>query len=79
MAHKRKRRSKLKTQLKKYYTVLVPWTKEGRTEWHSREADRGGPFHTVSRGAFKSKKEAEAWAKKHLGGARFAIKSFPKL
>jgi hypothetical protein len=81
MVRKRKRRSlsKLRKQLKKYYTVVVPWVKEGRTKWHSGESDRGGPFHTLSRGAFNTRKEAEEWAKKNLGGARFAIKSYPKL
>jgi hypothetical protein len=75
MTRRRVKKAKqiLKSQLRKHYTVLVPWIQEGRTKWHPSELDRDGPIH---HGTVRTKKEAEAWARTHLGGARFSIKSY---
>lgn len=52
-----------------YFTVVVPPAAYGAggTKWHSETK-------TLTRGAFLTKKEAKAWAKKHLQGAKFSIK-----
>lgn len=71
----------LRVQLRKYWTVLVPWVPTGRTEWHCNETDPTSRWYkaTLSRGAFNSPELARKWAREHLNGARFALKSFPRL
>jgi hypothetical protein len=48
-----------------YYTVRIPYTLAGATEWHPTTST--GPFSVLTRGAFKTAKAARAWATKHLG------------
>jgi hypothetical protein len=69
--HRRKRTIGHGSQkrLKPYYTVIVG---PGPTEWHA--TDRTGPFSKLSRGAFRSSKEARAWARSHLGPHGWKIK-----
>lgn len=55
--------------LRIYFTVLIPYTAEGATEWHSRT-----PGETLSRGAFASEAEAREWADARLGGKPYAVK-----
>ncbi len=55
-----------------YYTVVIPYAPPERaTQWHPTEST--GPFSTLTRGAFKTKAEAHAWAKKHLGGTSYSV------
>ena len=54
-----------------YYTVRIPWSPRP-TQWHP--TDRVGPFKVLQRGAFETRREAEAWARDKLGGRPFSIK-----
>ena len=54
-----------------YFSVLVPWS-DTPTRWHP--TDRVGPFSTLSRGAFKSRSEALAWAREKLEGQPFELR-----
>jgi hypothetical protein len=49
----------------RYWTVCIPFTIEGRTEWHPTEST--GPFATLTRGCFASIAEARVWAAEKLG------------
>lgn len=55
-----------------YWTVVIPYTAHGATEWHPTEAT--GPFSKLSRGAFKTRTEARAWARRHLGRTKFTLR-----
>lgn len=57
----------------RYYTLLVPYTEENRTEWHPRE--RTGPFSVLNRGAFPTVEAAHEWAKAHIPGTAYEIRS----
>ena len=54
-----------------YYTVRIPFSNKP-TQWHPTTSS--GPFSVLTRGAFKSVKEAEAWADKHLKGQPYSVK-----
>jgi hypothetical protein len=55
------------------FTVIIPFAERGATQWHP--TDRTGPFSTLSRGFFQSKKAAHKWAKEHLGlGAKYSLR-----
>jgi hypothetical protein len=54
-----------------YYTVLVPWSPRP-TAWHP--TDKTGPFSVLSRGAFKTRREATIWARDHLAGEPYKVK-----
>jgi hypothetical protein len=66
----RKRRAE-RSQLY-YYSVLVPYVATGATKWHPTEAT--GPFSTLSRGAFDTRAEADAWARAHLNGKPYYVR-----
>lgn len=51
---------------KSYFTLMLP---PGDSRWHS-------PTKTLSRGAFKSTREAVAWANKNIPGYDYTIKEF---
>lgn len=51
-----------------YYTVVIPPAKKGATKWHANK--------TVTRGAYKTEAEAEAWAKKNISGHKFTVKMY---
>lgn len=55
-----------------YYSVLIPYVATGATQWHPTEPT--GPFRTLSRGAFDTRKEAEDWADRHLNGKPYSVK-----
>lgn len=55
-----------------YWTVLIPWTPTGRTEWHPDSPT--GPFAVLTRGAFPTARAAHAWAAAHLGGAPYRLR-----
>ena len=55
-----------------YFTVIIPYTEVGQTEWHP--TDRTGPFKTLSGGAFPTKKQAHDWAKSHLGHTKYSVR-----
>ena len=68
----RKRRSRrIKQTVRGYYTILIPWS-DRPTQWHPTE--KSGPFSTLSRGAFKNKADARAWAEKSGIGQSYRIK-----
>lgn len=52
-----------------YWTVVIPYEPDDakRTLWHPSKDSLGGPFETLTRGAFKSNEEAHDWAREHLG------------
>jgi hypothetical protein len=54
-----------------YFTIIIPYQELYSIDpWMPRDAT--GPFSTLSRGAFKTKREARDWARKYLPkGARF--------
>ena len=54
-----------------YYTVRIPYTLVGQTQWHPTSPR--GPFSTLTRGAFRTRAEARAWAKKHLGRTTWGV------
>lgn len=58
--------------MRSYYTVIVPHARRGRTVWHPNM--KTGPFSTLSRGHFRTQREAHAWAKKHLKGTHYRLK-----
>lgn len=55
-----------------YWTVIIPYTDVNRTEWHPTQ--RTGPFSTVSRGAFATRAEADAWARRKLRGTKYRLR-----
>jgi hypothetical protein len=71
---------------KYYYSLAVPatlpvtWQPElgrsthGPSKWHPTETT--GPFAVLSRGAFPSKWEAEAWAQEELQGAPASMRRY---
>ena len=54
-----------------YFTVQIPFTEKGATQWHP--TDHSGPFSVLQRGAFKSRDEAEQWAREKLGDTVFNV------
>lgn len=52
-----------------YYTVVIPPAKKDSTKWHHASK-------TLTRGAFKTEKEAEAWAKKNIPGHKYNVKMY---
>lgn len=61
--------------MRDYYTVVVPICPERfRTEWHPREADRGTPFETLTRGAWDNEESAIVWARLHLDGTPYSVR-----
>jgi hypothetical protein len=71
---KKKHRLGLKDQRESwmnYFTVQIPYTTKGRTEWHPDAST--GPMSVLTRGNFKTAKAARAWAKKHLGKTSFGV------
>ena len=57
-----------------YYTLVLPWAPAAvRSPWHPTE--RTGPFSTLTRGAFATRREALQWAKRNLGRAPFTIRA----
>jgi len=60
-----------------YWTVIIPWVPPPfRTKWHPRDEEKGGPFDPLTRGAFKTEGEAIAWAREHLYGAPYSLKTY---
>lgn len=57
----------------RYYTLVIPFTEENRTEWHP--TDRTGPFAVITRGMFKTEGEAHTWAKEHIPGTAYSVRS----
>ncbi len=57
----------------RYYTLIVPSVRRGRTQWHPTE--RTGPFETIQRGAFPTQRAAHHWARLHLGGKHYRVKT----
>ncbi len=55
-----------------YFTVVIPYVEgPGKTKWHPFDP----AFAPITRGVFKTTKEARAWAHKHLGPhAAFGIR-----
>lgn len=49
-----------------YYSVILP---PGHTQWHA-------PDRTLSRGAFKTRAEARAWAKRKVPGYKYTIRRY---
>lgn len=47
-----------------YFSVAIPFTRNAPTQWHPTSPT--GAFQTLVRGAFQSKEQAHAWARKHL-------------
>ena len=56
-----------------YYSVIIPYS-ETPSPWHP--TDREGPFSVLSRGAFRSRTQAEAWADRELGGQPYSVKRY---
>ncbi len=58
-----------------YFTVIIPFTAPAHaTAWHPTTSV--GPFSTLSRGCFKTKKEARAWADAHLNKQPYKLRRF---
>lgn len=57
--------------MRHYYTVRIPWSPRP-TQWHPSE--KTGPFRVLQRGAFKTRSEAEKWARDKLGGQPYTIR-----
>lgn len=58
-----------------YFSVIVPFvglSHKAHSQWHPTTGF--GPFATLSRGAFPTRKAARAWAKTHIPGSPFKIK-----
>lgn len=56
-----------------YFTVAIPFAPhEFRTPFHP-DTDVG-PFSTLTRGVFKTRAEAIAWARENLNGTPYTIK-----
>jgi hypothetical protein len=56
-----------------YYTVVIQYVEpKQRTEWHPTEPD--GPFSVLTRGAFKTAKDAYEWAYANLNGTPFTVR-----
>lgn len=61
--------------LPKMYTVVIPWVPLMQaTIWHPTE--QFGVWSVLTRGAFKTRAEARAWAKANLKGAPYSIRAF---
>lgn len=58
---------------RRYWTVVIPYSTRP-TKWHPTE--RTGPFSTLTRGAFPSPEQAEAWAQKNLGGQPYRVERY---
>lgn len=56
-----------------YYSVRIPWSATP-TAWHP--TSRTGPMSVLTRGAFKTKGEAHAWAASHLRGEPYDVAAF---
>lgn len=56
-----------------YYSVRIPWSGTP-TSWHP--TSRTGPLSVLTRGAFKTKAEAHAWAHKHLRGEPYDVATY---
>ena len=54
-----------------YHSVAIPYTAENPTHWHPTV-----PGMTVTRGAFETKAEADAWASKNIPGHEYSIREF---
>lgn len=58
-----------------YYSVIVPWVSPRfQTVWHPTEST--GTWAVLSRGAFKTRDDAIAWAVEHLRGAPYSLRTF---
>jgi len=67
------RTQRMKTKVKLYYSVIIPYTAHGATQWHPTSKD----FAPLSRGNFKTTAQAHAWALKHLGsGAKYSLRRY---
>ena len=61
----------------KYFSVLVPFvgfSHKGHSRWHPTTGC--GPFSTLCRGAFATRKEAHAWAKANIPGSPYTVKAY---
>lgn len=58
-----------------YYTVVIPFSAHGATQWHPRESR--GPWSRITRGVFEYRSLALAWARQNLGTTKFTIKHIP--
>jgi len=60
-----------KTTKTAYFTVIIPPVKgkDKPTKWHGTK--------TLQRGAFDTKREADAWAEEHIPGSKYSLKKFP--
>lgn len=70
--HAKKTCGKCYPPIRPYWTVLIPFTATGATEWHPTESE--GPFAVLTRGAFGSILEAFRWAKSRLNGQPFKLR-----
>lgn len=60
-------------QKQAYYTVVIPPAPPGlATKWHD-------PRQTLTRGAFKTKREADQWALKNIPGAPYTIREYARM
>ena len=53
-----------------YYTVIIPYTEINTTIWHPTDKD----FAPLTRGSFKTNKEAKQWAEENLNNTKYKIK-----
>jgi hypothetical protein len=60
-----------KPELAPYYTVRIPYTVAGQTQWHPTEAT--GPFSTLVRGCHRTLDAALTWAREHLGATAYSV------
>lgn len=54
-----------------YITVVIPWS-DKPTKWHPTEKE--GPFSVLIRGAFRTEREAHAWARANLEGQPYSLR-----
>lgn len=57
-----------------YYSVVIPFTIVRPTIWHPTEPS--GPFRVITRGAFKTRRQAHAWAARNIPGHRYRLRLY---
>ncbi len=59
----------------KYFSVVLHFTKYGASIWHPTEST--GRFNTLTRGAFRSEKDAHAWAESNgIKPGTYSVKTY---
>ena len=57
---------------KVYFTVVIPWDPTKPSVWHPTDAN----FAPLTRGAFRTRVQAHAWARENLCGGVYTVRAF---